>query len=40
VRKGEKIGVRKSGTTFDCKTDSTTDWRGLINDPNAVRVSK
>jgi hypothetical protein len=40
VRKGEKIGVRKSGTTFDCKSDSTADWRGLINDPNAVKVPK
>lgn len=37
-RGGEKIGVRKSG--FDCATDSTRDWRSLINDPNAVRVSK
>jgi hypothetical protein len=40
VRKGEKIGVKKAGVTFDCKTDSTTDWRGLINDPNAVKVAK
>lgn len=38
IRKGEKVGVRKSG--FDCKTDSTRDWRSLINDPNAVRVAK
>jgi hypothetical protein len=37
-RKGEKIGVKKSG--FNCETDSTRDWRSLINDPNAVKVSK
>ncbi len=40
ARKGEKIGVKKTGAAFDCKTDSTTDWRGLINDPNAVKVAK
>src|SRR3954447_22213516 len=37
-RKGEKIGVMKSG--FSCASDSTRDWRSLINDPNAVRISK
>jgi hypothetical protein len=37
-RKGEKVGVNKSG--FSCVTDSTRDWRSLINDPNAVRVGK
>jgi hypothetical protein len=37
-RKGEKIGVNKSG--FNCGTDSTRDWRSLINDPNAVKVSR
>jgi hypothetical protein len=37
-RKGEKVGVYKSG--FKCDTDSTRDWRSLINDPNAVRVAK
>jgi hypothetical protein len=37
-RKGEKIGVKKSG--FNCEKDSTRDWRSLINDPNAVKISK
>jgi hypothetical protein len=37
-RKGEKVGVWKSG--FQCSTDSTRDWRSLINDPNAVKVAK
>jgi hypothetical protein len=37
-RKGEKIGIYK--TNFKCGTDSTTDWRSLINDPNAVTVKK
>ncbi|MGV8895128.1 MAG: hypothetical protein ACOH10_11090 [Rhodoglobus sp.] len=37
-RKGEKVGVRKSG--FNCGTDSTRDWRSLTADPNAVRVNK
>jgi hypothetical protein len=37
-RKGEKVGVNKTG--FSCSTDSTRDWRSLINDPNAVKVSK
>jgi hypothetical protein len=37
-RKGEKVGVNKSG--FSCATDSTRDWRSLINDPNAVKISK
>jgi hypothetical protein len=37
-RKGEKVGVKKSG--FSCATDSTRDWRSLINDPNAMRISK
>jgi hypothetical protein len=37
-RKGEKVGVYKAG--FKCDTDSTRDWRSLINDPNAVRVAK
>ena len=37
-RKGEKVGVSKSG--FSCATDSTRDWRSLINDPNAVKISK
>jgi len=37
-RKGEKIGVMNSG--FKCDTDSTRDWRSLINDPNAVKVPK
>jgi hypothetical protein len=36
-RKGEKVGVRKSG--FTC-ADATPDWRSLINDPNAVKVAK
>jgi hypothetical protein len=38
IRKGEKVGVWKSG--FKCSTDSTRDWRSLINDPNAVKVAK
>ncbi len=37
-RKGEKIGVWKSG--FTCGQDSTRDWRSLINDANAVKVAK
>jgi hypothetical protein len=37
-RTGEKIGVLKSG--FSCASDSTRDWRSLINDPNAVKVAK
>lgn len=37
-RKGEKIGIRKR--EFRCEIDSTRDWRSLINDPNAVKVSK
>jgi hypothetical protein len=37
-RKGEKVGIWKSG--FQCSTDSTRDWRSLINDPNAVKVTK
>jgi hypothetical protein len=37
-RKGEKVGVRKSG--FSCEKDSTSNWRSLINDPNAVKVNK
>jgi hypothetical protein len=37
-RKGEKIGIYKPG--FDCKTDSTRDWRSLIHDPNAVKVAR
>jgi hypothetical protein len=37
-RKGEKVGVKKKG--FTCAADSTRDWRSLINDPNAVRISK
>jgi hypothetical protein len=37
-RKGEKVGVNKSG--FSCATDATRDWRSLINDPNAVTISK
>jgi hypothetical protein len=37
-RKGEKIGVMKSG--FSCDKDSTRDWRSLISDPNAVKVAK
>jgi hypothetical protein len=37
-RQGEKVGVNKSG--FSCATDSTRDWRSLINDPNAVRVNR
>lgn len=37
-RKGEKVGVNKVG--FSCATDSTRDWRSLINDANAVKFSK
>lgn len=37
-RKGEKLGVYKSG--FQCGTDSTTDWRSLINNQSAVKVAK
>jgi hypothetical protein len=37
-RKGEKIGIFKKG--FQCSSDSTRDWRSLINDPNAVKVAK
>lgn len=33
-RKGEKVGIVK------CGADSTTDWRSLINNPNAVTVKK
>jgi len=35
-RKGMKIGINKSG--FACPADSTTDWLGLINHPDAVSV--
>lgn len=34
VREGMKVGVHKTG--FSCDTDATADWRGLINDPNAI----
>lgn len=37
-RKGEKIGIMKQG--FKCDADSTTDWRSLITNPNAVTVKK
>lgn len=37
-RTGEKIGLMKPN--FICKTDATRDWRSLVNDPNAVKVSK
>lgn len=37
-RKGEKVGIYKKN--FKCDTDSTADWRSLINDANAVKVSK
>ena len=38
IRKGETTGVMKPN--FKCGVDSTRDWRSLINDPNAVQVSK
>lgn len=38
VREGMKVGVYKSG--FSCATDSTTDWRGLVSDPDAVSEPK
>jgi hypothetical protein len=37
-RKGEKVGIMKSD--FKCDADSTTDWRSLLNNPNAVTVKK
>ena len=37
-RSGEKMGIMKKD--FKCGTDSTTDWRSLINNPNAVKVTK
>jgi hypothetical protein len=37
-RKGERIGVMKKD--FKCADDSTTDWRSLIKNPNAVMVKK
>lgn len=37
-RKGEKVGVNKSG--FSCAKDATQDWRSLIKDPNSVRIDK
>jgi hypothetical protein len=37
-RKGEKMGIMKQN--FKCGVDSTSDWRSLINDPNAVSVAK
>jgi hypothetical protein len=37
-RKGEKIGILKKD--FKCADDSTTDWRSLITNPNAVTVKK
>jgi hypothetical protein len=37
-RTGEKIGILKNG--FNCATDAITDWRSLINNPNAVTVKK
>ena len=36
VRNGMKIGVNKSG--FACGTDSVTNWRDLVNSPDAVSV--
>jgi hypothetical protein len=38
ARQGEKMGIMKSG--FTCGTDSTTNWRSLITNPNAVKVAK
>lgn len=37
-RKGETMGVMKP--SFKCSVDTTRDWRSLIKDPNAVKVSK
>jgi hypothetical protein len=37
-RKGETVGIMKPN--FKCGADSTRDWRSLISDPNAVKVSK
>ena len=37
-RTGEKIGILKKD--FKCADDSTTDWRSLVNNPNAVTVKK
>jgi len=36
VRKGMKVGIFKTG--FSCGSDSTTDWKGLISNPDAVSV--
>jgi hypothetical protein len=36
VRKGEKMGVYKSG--FDCAVDATKDWRSLITNSKAVKI--
>jgi len=38
IRKGETMGIMKQG--FKCGVNSTKDWRSLINDPNAVTISK
>ncbi|CCQ46236.1 hypothetical protein ARTSIC4J27_2196 [Pseudarthrobacter siccitolerans] len=37
-RKGEKIGIWKPN--FTCDVNSTRNWRSLIDDPSAVKVSK
>jgi hypothetical protein len=37
-RKGETMGIKKPN--FKCGVDSTRGWRSLINDQNAVKVSK
>jgi hypothetical protein len=37
-RKGEKLGINKKD--FKCGVDATSNWRSLINDASAVKISK
>jgi len=38
IRKGEKLGIYKKD--FKCDIDATSNWRSLINNADAVKISK